>query len=130
MTFPPCESSKTSVCNGTAVVTTPATSIAVAAVGGIGTYRHRYGAIPYHSALSYSCQESLKEAPVDFNCYLNPHFHYHEFDTCILHSPSNSTSLKRPFIPHNAPASSLPRTHFTLLTWSIINGHHVKTDQC
>ena len=40
------------------VVTTPATIIAVAAAGGIGTCPHRCGAIPYHSALSYSCQVS------------------------------------------------------------------------
>ena len=42
-----------------AVVTTPATSIAFATAGGIGTRRHRCRAISYHSALSYSCQVSL-----------------------------------------------------------------------
>ena len=123
VTFPPCESWKTSVCNGTAVVTIPATSIAVAAVGGIGTRRHRHGAIPYHSALSYSCQESLKEAPVHFNCYLNPHFHYHEFDTCILHFPSNSTSLKNPS-SHIVPRRSFSLSHTSPCShsqWSIFD---------
>ena len=77
-----------------AVVTTPATSIAVTVAGGIGTCWNRCGAIPYHSALSYSCQVSsiwrgLRGAN-SFQLLSLPHSQYHE----IWHLYHSALSVK------------------------------------
>ena len=83
-----------------AVVTTPATSITIAAAGGIGTCRHGCKAIQYHSALNYSCQVSSTCRGASSFQLLTPSalpLSLNSTLCIILHFPSNSTSLKRPF---------------------------------
>ena len=119
VTFPPCESSKTSVRNGTGFCDDTSNKYYVCRSG-----RNRNTSTSMQSHPIPFRIELFVPNVVDLgrrqfisiaNAIRTPTIT--KLDTCIiLHFPSNSTSLKRPFIPHSAPASSLPRTHFTLLS--------------
>ena len=85
------------------------------ATRGIGTCRHRCGAIPCHSALGYSCQVLTTWRGVPPSATIT------KFNTCIiLNFPTDSSSLKRPFIPHSTSESHT--VHLALvvnLQWSL-----------
>ena len=88
--------------------------------------RHRFRAIPSHSALGYSCQVSSTWRGASSNQSLPPSvlpLSRNSTPCIILHFPSNSTSLKNPS-SHIVPRRSFSLSHTSPCShsqWSIFD---------
>ena len=107
------QSSKTSVCNGASCCDDSSNKYCGSRCG-IRTCRHRCGAIPYHWVIHESSTwRGASSSQLLTSSALPLSRNWTLVSICTF---CQTTSVKRPIIPRSAPASSLPRTHFTLLS--------------